>query len=138
MNNKTQPTLCQAKDNWSLLVNPSRLLEASLVSNFPRFLKMVQNSQIQGLDQAQKSSFIECPSSSCYKCQTPELIRLTDNIFLIDYRTQIHQIPGASSRPCTRSAHQGGSQDRIGDLPARVERQGTQRGKGPGGGSWWL
>jgi hypothetical protein len=54
------------------------------------------------------------------------------------YYSQIHQISRAAARPCACSAHKSRNQNRKRHLPPRVERQGTERGKSPGCGSWGL
>lgn len=77
-------------------------------------------------------------SASDNSCPTFHLIHsssVTNRPLQTDNRTQIHQIPRTAARPSARAAHQSRSQDRIRHLPARVERQGTERGKGIGCGT---
>jgi len=48
------------------------------------------------------------------------------------HRTQIHQVPRAPPRPRPRATHQSRDQNRVRHLPARIQRQGVERGEGVG------
>lgn len=62
------------------------------------------------------------------------IVQRPANIFVFSlwpvHHDPLHQVPRAAARPRARAARQGRGQDEERHLPARVERQGAQRGQG--------
>lgn len=58
--------------------------------------------------------------------------KLTSHASTLGYHNPLHQVARPPARPRARAARQGRSQDGQRHLPPRVERQGAQRGQGPG------